>query len=148
MNKYLRNNWQIFNAIRFYPMETPIPEEFTGSINRWCETVWNHLENDEIKRECYYAVKGKKGFTISVLSDSQYVYIVQCVRTESNTDDTAIFMQPLTEDNVNDFKAMAKFLRYSGNNIVNNFKQGWKAFNLLKSAQDLQKEFEGKPSEA
>lgn len=147
MNKYLRNNWKVFNAIRFYPMETPPPEGLSN-INEWCEKVWNHLENDDVKREAYFCYKGKKGFTISVLSDNEYVYIVQCVRTETNTDDTAIFMQPLTDNNVNDFKAMAKFLRYSGNSIVNNFKQGWKAFNQLKSAEELQKEFEGKTGEA
>ena len=143
MNKYLRNNWKIFNAIRFYPMETPIPEEFKDSVNAWCENIWNHLENDDVKRESYHSKKGKKGFTISVLSDSQYIYIVQCVRTEHNTDDTAIFMQPYTEENLSDFKAMAKFLGHSGNSIVNNFKQGWQVFNQMKAAEKLEKEFNG-----
>ena len=139
MNKCIRNNWKVFNKIRFTPIQVPTPEGL-DHINQWCENVWNHLVNDDVERKAYYNIKGKHGFTISVWTDSQYVYIVQCIRSEYNTDDTMIYMQNLTEDNLNDFLAIAKFMRYNIKGIIGHSKQGFIELNKMKAALELQKE--------
>lgn len=143
VNKCIRQNWRIFNKIRFTPIQIEPPEGL-NHINEWCEIVWNHLCNDELERHKIYKVDGRKGFTITVWTDKDYVYLVQVIRDENNTDATMIYMQKLTEDNLNDFLAIAKFIRYNIKGIVGHSTQAVHELNKLVTAQKLQEEFEKK----
>lgn len=121
MNKYLKQNWKIFDKFKFRPMGS-IEDEYPRTINEANEKsreIWTHLVNDELKRHKIYVVKGKKGFNISVVSDEKYVYLIQVVRSEYNIDEITVFINDLTEDNINDFLAMAKLIRYDINKFIN-----------------------------
>lgn len=141
MNKCIRQNWKIFNKIRFAPIKLDEPDDLSD-INEWAERVYNHLVDDDLKRHCHYSVRGRKGFTITVWDDGQYVYLVQVIRSEYNTDETMIYAAELTEENLNDFKAMAKFIRYNIKEIIGHSKEGVKALNQMKVAAEIKKEFE------
>jgi len=147
LNKCLRQNWRIFNKIRFTPIGIKPPEDL-NHINEWCEKVWNHLCDDELKRHKLYKVDGRKGFTITVWTDNEYVYLVQVVRDENNTDATMIYMQELSENNLNDFLAIAKFIRYNIKGIIGHSQDAVHELNKLVAAQNIQKEIEGKPVDA
>lgn len=138
-NKCIRQNWKIFNKIRFTPIQLDEPDDLSN-INEWAERVYNHLVDDDLKRHAYYSVKGKKGYSITVWSDDKYIYLVQVVRTEYNTDDTLIYAADLTEENLNDFKAMAKFIRYNIKEIIGHSKNAINELNKLKAVNDIKKE--------
>lgn len=142
MNKSIRQNWRIFNKVRLAPIGLTEPDGLSD-INQWAELVWNHLCDDELKRQSHHSVKGKKGYTISVWTDDKYVYLVQVVRSEYNTDETIIFMSELTEQNLNDFKAMAKFIRYNIREIIGHSKSGVQEANKLAAALSIKKQIDG-----
>lgn len=142
MNKCIRQNWRIFNKVRFAPIKLDEPDGLKD-INEWAEKTYNHIVDDDLKREAYYCVKGKKGFTITVWTDDKYVYLVQVIRTEYNTDDTLIYAAELTDDNLNDFKAMAKFIRYNIKEIIGHSQAGVAALNKMKAVSDIKKEIVG-----
>lgn len=113
MNKSLRQNWKIFNNIKFHPLgecEETCPRNKQDAAN-WADQVWNHLVNDEIERCAIYIRKGiaNNKYNITVWNDGKIVYLVVCLRTEFATDSTTIYMQPYTQDNLSDFIALAKF---------------------------------------
>ena len=142
MNKYLRQNWRIMNSVRWTPIDLEQPDNL-DNINAWCEQVYNHLVNDEIKRHKHYVVKGKKGFNVSVVSDDENVYIVQVIRNEYNTDDTMIFGAKYTENNLNDFLSIAKFIRYNIKDIIGHSKEGAVELNKLASAMEIKEKIDG-----
>lgn len=138
MNKFLRQNWKIFQKVRLVPIGVDEPTDIEN-INQWCERVWNHLINDKFTRYAHYVVKGKQGRVITVLSDDEYVYIVQTVRTEYNTDETKIMMAHATENNINDFKAIAKMIHYNIKVFIGHSIKAVREANIL-SAKGLKKE--------
>ena len=142
MNKCLRQNWRIFNKIRFAPIKLPEPDGLSD-INEWAERVWNHLCDDELKRHCHYSVKGKRGYTITVWTDDEYVYLVQVVRSEYNTDETMIFAAELTDSNLSDFKAQAKFIRYNIKDLIGHSKEGVREASKIAAAMQIKKEIDG-----
>ena len=142
MNKCLRQNWRIFNKIRFAPIKLPEPDGLSD-INEWAERVWNHLCDDELKRHCHYSVKGKRGYTITVWTDDEYVYLVQVVRSEYNTDETMIFAAELTDSNLSDFKAQAKFIRYNIKDLIGHSKEGVREASKIAAAIQIKKEIDG-----
>ena len=84
MNKYLRQSWKIFSHIQLHPLGEIKAPESPKEQSFWCESVWKHLCLDEnIKRHIIHNHKGLKTdkWTITVLSDDKYVYLVQTLRT-------------------------------------------------------------------
>lgn len=138
VNKYLRQNWKIFNKISFRPIEIDVPEEYEKNPDEWCEKIWIHITEEPIVRLNHWA--RRKNYTITLLTDTDYLYLVQCLRTEWNTDETSIYMVKYTEDNYNDFKAIAKFVHKNIEDIIGHHKKGFESLNKLVTAQEIQKE--------
>ena len=150
LNKYLRQNWKLFAKFKVRPLGS-LEEEYPKTMeeaNDKSREIWEHLWNDEIKRESFHCVKGKKGYNLSVVSDDKYCYLIQCVRTEYNIDEITIFINDLTDKNIDDFKSIAKMIRYHIKNIIGYSKEGVQELNKLVKAQEIQKEIEGKPVDA
>jgi hypothetical protein len=123
MNK-LRHNNKINNNIKFYPIGFELNYETAKEEIEWAERTWNHLLNDSLDRHSFYSKNTPDTkYIITVYSDSEFVYLIQCIRTKWNTDSTMVYMQPLTDDNVSDFKAIAKFMHLNNNTLTKNYKQ-------------------------
>lgn len=135
-NKSLRQNWKIMAKIKLAPINIDEPVGLSH-INEWAEKVWSHLCDDELTRHSCHILKGKKGFNITVWSDDKYCYLVQCVRTEYNTDEILIYMNELTEDNLNDFKSIAKMIRYNIKDIIGHSLQGVHELNKYALAKEI-----------
>ena len=136
MNKSLLQNWKIFNKVKLAPIGIDEPGELRD-INEWAEKVWNHLCDDELKRISCHITKGKQGHNITVWTDESYVYLVQSVRSEYNTNETLIYMAPLNNDNLNDFKHIAKFVHKNIKDIIGHSKDGVKALNQMKIVDEI-----------
>ena len=123
MNK-LRLNNKINNNIKFYPLNFELKYETAKEEIEWAEKTWNHLLNDNLNRHSFYSRNlPNSKYIITVYNDEQYVYLIQCLRTKWNTDSTLVYMQPLSEDNINDFKAIAKFMHLNNNTLTKNYKE-------------------------
>ena len=146
-NKCIKNNWKIFNKIKFAPISLKKPEDLKD-INEWAERTWNHLINDDLKRHKYFCEKGKHGFTISVWSDETNVYLIQVVRTEYDTDEILIYGAELNDNNLNDFCAIAKFIRYNIKSIIGHSQNAVHELNKMVKAMEIQKEVEHSDGEA
>ena len=145
MNKYLRQNWKLFAKFKVRPLGS-LEEEYPRTIeeaNDKSREIWDHLCDDEIKRESFHCVKGKKGYNISVVSDDKYCYLIQCVRAEWNTDEITIFINDLTDKNINDFKAIAKMIRYHVKDIIGHSKEGVIELNKMVKAMEIKKQVDG-----
>ena len=139
MNKCLRQNWKIFSKFKFRPQGT-LEEEYPRTpdeANEKSREIWNHLVDDELQRHAYYSVKGKKGYTITVWSDDKYVYLVQCVRTEWNTDEITVFIDDKSENSIRDYCSVAKMLRYNIKDIIGHSQEGVKVLNQLKAVEEI-----------
>lgn len=132
MNKYLRQNWKIWNHIQFHPLAMEVPEDETERM-KWAESTWTHLCEDDIEliRKSSHTVKGTDKWVICVVADDEYCYLIQCLRTEYNTDDTTVYMKPKSKDNVNDFIAISKFIHRDITKILNQSRKDVKQFNEL-----------------
>lgn len=132
MNKSIRQNWKIFNNLKFYPLgklEDEVPrDKKEGAF--WCEKIWNHLVNDDMKRAAIFQRKGigTNKYTITVWDDGEYVYFINVLRTEYNTDSTSVYIQESTPDNLQDFINIAKFYH---TNILLMKKQSLEGFKEL-----------------
>ena len=124
MNK-LRLNNKINNNIKFFPLGFDLDAKNAKEEIEWAEKTWNYLLNDEkLKRHSFYSKNLKETkYIITVYSDDKYTYLIQCLRTKWNTDSTMVYMQPVSEDNINDFKAIAKFMHLNNNTLTKNYKQ-------------------------
>ena len=135
MNNSLRQNWKIFNNIKFHPLgdlEESAPRDKREAAE-WANQIWTHLVNDNIERCLIYVRKRRRfdKYNITVWNDGEVVYLVVCSRTEYNTDSTVVYMQPYTEDNLNDFKALAKFIHTNIVGITNTSVNAYKSLNQL-----------------
>ena len=135
VNKYLRQNWKKFNRISFRPINIDIPSNIKNP-DEWCERVWIHLsEDDDVKRLKHYT--RRKNYSINIVRDDKYLYLVQCLRSEYDTDETSIYMVECSEDNLNDFLAIAKMVHENIEDICNSSRDILK----FKKAKQLEKEF-------
>ena len=118
MNKCIRQNWRLFNKITFRPIGLEMPKDLEHP-DKWAEVMWKYLiDSDELTRKAYHCKKGKQGYTISVWQDESCVYLIQVIRSEWNTDETTIFATINTEDNLNDFLHIAKFIHKNINKFI------------------------------
>ena len=136
MNKSLKQNWRIFTKIKFAPIQLDQPDDLKD-INEWAERVWKHLCDDELKRHACHITRGKQGHNITVWSDDSIVYLVQCVRSDYNTDEVLIYAAKLNDDNLNDFKAIAKFIHKNIKEIIGHSKNAINALNKMKTIQEI-----------
>lgn len=135
VNKYLRQNWKKFNRVSFRPINVDIPSDIKNP-DEWAEKVWIHIsEDDDIKRLKHYA--RRKSYSINVVRDDKYLYLVQCLRSEYDTDETSIYMVEFSEDNLNDFLAIAKMVHNNIEDIMGDSREILK----YKKAMELEKEF-------
>lgn len=144
MNKYLRQNWKIWNHIRFRPIgNIKVPHD-PKKMTEWAEKKWEHIVNDDsIVRHSIHNRKGKawkEKYTITVLSDIKYCYIIQVLRTEFNTDNTTVFMRKYSDEAVQDCKNIAKFIHRDIGKIVDQSLADVKQFNELTAKQELANE--------
>lgn len=135
MNKSIRQNWKIFNNVKFYPLgelEESAPRD-KKSAALWAEGIWEHIVNDELTRHSILVKQGygTNKYTISVWSDSDNCYLIACVRTEYNTDSITVYMQPNTPDNINDFVNLAKFIHKNIMTITGQSVQAYKKMQEL-----------------
>lgn len=136
MNKSLKQNWRIFTKVKFAPIQLEQPDDL-NDINEWAERVWNHLCDDELQRHACHVTRGKQGHNITVWSDESLVYLVQCVRSDYNTDEVLIYAAELNDDNLNDFKAIAKFIHKNIKEIIGHSKNAINALNKMKTIQEI-----------
>ena len=123
MNK-LRFNNRLNNNIKFIPIGFELNYETAKEEIEWAERTWNHILYDTFYRHSFYSKNTPDTkYIITVYSDEQYVYLIQVLRTKFNTDSTMVYMQQLSEDNVNDFKSIAKFMHYNNSTLTKNYKQ-------------------------
>ena len=112
MNKFRLNN-KIHNHISFIPVAGAYVPEFKDIIEEqaWAEDKWNYLLEADLKRHsCHVLNKPDLNkHMITVWTDNQYVYLITAIRSFYNTTKTTVYFQPFTEDNLSDFKAIAKF---------------------------------------
>ena len=121
INKCIRQNWKIFNKIRFEPLGFELHFNEPIESQQWSENKWNYLISTDMKRECIYVNKSKTNkYTITLWNDGEYLYLIQVVRTEYNSDDTLVYIAPLTEDNLSDLKTISKFIHKNIKSIINN----------------------------
>ena len=136
VNKYLRQNWKKFNRISFRPINIDVPSDVKNP-DEWAENIWTHLtEDDDVKRLKHYA--RRKFYSINIVRDDRYLYLIQCLRSEYDTDETSVYMVEYTEDNLNDFMAIAKMVHNNIEEIINEDKEIMK----FHKAKKLEKEFE------
>lgn len=126
MNKLMQNK-RIWNHVRIQPIKihSQVSRMTEKHQIEWCESIWNHLLNDDLTRHAFYSYKGIgcKKHTLSVWSDDKYVYLVQVLRTRYNTNESTVYITKNTTDNINDFKAMAKMVHNNINVMENDYKQ-------------------------
>ena len=141
MNKCIRQNWKIWNHVRFRPLgKVECPSEEKEQC-LWADKLWNHIVNDDLTRHVIYNRKGlgTDKNTLTIWDDGQYVYLVHVLRTKDNIDMTDVYVKELTEDNVNDFKAIAKFLHRDVNKIIGGSLKDVQKFNELVNKQEMLK---------
>ena len=137
-NRCIRQNWKIFNRIKFNPIDIPLEFENDQSSQEWSEKQWNHITCDELTRHAIYNRKTKETkYTITLWTDDEYIYLVQVIRTEFNTDDTLVYMAYYTESNLSDLKGISKFINKNIMEIVNHSKNAVIEANKLAAIQEL-----------
>lgn len=149
MNKCIMQNWKIFNKIRFEPMGLELEFEQPKDSQIWSENQWNHIVNDELERHAIYTKKTKENkYTITLWSDEEYIYLIQVLRTEYKSNDTLVYMAKNTPDNLNDFKAIAKFIHLNINEIINGSKKNAQEFAKIAAMIDAKNKTEIADGEA
>lgn len=142
INKSIRQNWKIFNMIGFEIIDFEVPEQKesdweTEGSQRWSEKTWNYIVENKLDRLAYYSKKSKDlKYNITVWLDEKYVYLIQVVRTEFNTDNTRVIMATNTEDNVNDLKNIAKFLHKNISGFIKESVGNVQQFHQLQFVQE------------
>ena len=132
MNKCIRQNWKIFNRIRFEPIGFDLDFKEPVQSQIWSENQWNHIVNDELTRLSIYSRRlPENKYTITLWNDDEYIYLVQCIRTEYNTDDTLVYIAYNNENNISDFKNIAKFIHKNILNIIKGSQSNVAEFNRL-----------------
>ena len=120
MNKCIMQNWKIFNRIRFEPVGFDLKFEQPIDSQKWSDKTWDYIvNNDGLERHAIYTKKLKENkYTITLWSDDKYLYLIQVIRTEYNSNDTLVYMAPNTPENLSDFKNIAKFIHININDII------------------------------
>lgn len=137
LNKCLRNSWKIFAKFKFRPQGS-LEEEYpktSNEANDKSREIWEHLCNDELERHRYFSVKGTKGYTLTVWSDDKYCYLVQCVRAEWNIDEITVFINDKTQENIDDYCAIAKMIRYNIKDFMGHSQKAIGELNKLQSVK-------------
>lgn len=135
-NKCIRQSWKVFNKIKFIP--TTEVEFNKDNSQKWSEEKWNHIIGDELTRHAIYSRKDKEiKYTITLWDDSEYLYLIQVIRTEFNTDDTVVYMTSFNESNLADFKAISKFIHKNIREIINHSKNGVLEANKLALTEEI-----------
>ena len=128
-NKCIRQNWKIFNMIKFQPIDFEVPKE--GS-QAWSEVHWDYLTEADLERHACYICKSKEmKYNITLWSDDEYIYLIQCIRTEYNTDSTLVYMAKNTESNLSDFMSISKFIHKNIKDIIGHSLAGLREYNKL-----------------
>lgn len=141
VNKCIRQNWKLFNQIRFQPIGFEVPKE---DSQKWSEIRWDYICEADLKRHACYINKSKGNkYNITLWSDDEYLYLIQVIRTEYNSDSTLVYMVPFTEDTLNDFKAIAKFIHKNINDIINHSVNGVHELNRMAAANEIKGELYG-----
>jgi len=134
-NKCIRQNWKVFNRIKFIPTKEIEFDE--NNSQKWSEEKWNHIISDELTRHAIYTRKDKENkYTITLWDDSEYIYLIQVIRTEFNTDDTTVYMTKYDDVKLSDFKVIAKFIHKNIMDIINHSKNGVIEANKLAFIQE------------
>ena len=107
MNKLMQNN-KIWCHVKVSPIQVDLPDMDMNEGQAFCDKLFNHLKYDKVER-LFYRTK-RTQHTISIWKDDKYVYLVQVIRTEFKTNEAMIYFAPLTEENISDFKAIAKMI--------------------------------------
>lgn len=119
MNKLLlRQNAR--NHIKIFPMKDlfELPED-EGDKIRWCEEKFKLLQHSDNAVRTYLQRNNKKGYLISVWQLGELFYLVNCIRTNTQTYVTTIY---ITKDGL-DANSIAKFLYENVSEIMNDTKQ-------------------------
>lgn len=95
-----------------------IPED-EGDKIRWCENQFKALQHSDDAERTYLQRNNKKGYLISVWQLNGLYYLVNCIRTNTQTYVTTIY---ITKDG-NDASSIAKFLFENVSEIMNDTKQ-------------------------
>ena len=135
-NKCIRQNWKIFNKIKFIPSDEIKFDK--NNSQKWSEEKWNHIISDELTRHAIYTRKDKENkYTITLWDDGEFLYLIQVIRTEFNTDDTTVYMAIYSDVNLSDFKAISKFIHKNIMNIINHSKNGVIEANKIAFMQEM-----------
>ena len=123
MNKLLQNK-TINNHIKVFPLSDDLAPHFTCEADElnWCESIWNYLSNNsDLTRHKYVAKKASH--TLSVWSDNDKVYLVQVMRTLFHSNKTIIYIAKKSEEQINDFLAIVKFVHGNIGTMMNNYRE-------------------------
>lgn len=129
MNK-LRHNNKIFAYVKLRPIkciDLEIPEDETKA-SELVESIYNHLLYDELEHHKSFIRKkpGTDKYILSIWSDNRYTYLVQCIRSEMNTDVIVIYMTPNTKNSVSDYIAAAKMVHHNLSVMTNELVEAYK----------------------
>lgn len=135
-NKCIRQNWKIFNKIKFIPSKNI--EFDKDNSQKWSEEIWKHIVEDELERIVIYNRKDKENkYTITLWCDNRYLYLIQVIRTEFNTDDTVVYMNTYSDDNLSDFKAISKFIHKNILDIIKHSRESVLEANKLATIEEI-----------
>lgn len=121
MNK-LRHNNKIFAYIKLRPIKCKglrMPKD-NAKASKFVESIYDHLLYDELEHHKSF-IRNKPGtdkYILSIWSDNRYTYLVQCIRSEVDTDVITIYMTPNTPVSVSDFIASAKMVHHNLNTMT------------------------------
>jgi hypothetical protein len=132
MNKCIRQNWKIFNYITVANLDEDIPAEYEDCPQRYAEEKWKYVVSQNLTRHVIYKRTDKDNkYSITLWSDEKYLYLIQVIRDEINCDHTKMYIKYLNDDNLNDFKAIAKMIHYNISKIISHSINNVHEFNDL-----------------
>ena len=142
-NASIRQSWKIFNNIKFHPLgeiEESCPKDKKEAAF-WAEKVWNQIVYGDLVRHAIYVKRGvgTDKYTISVWSDDDTCYLIACVRSEFNTDSTIVYLQPKSDDNIQDFINLSKFIHKNVATITNQSIKAYKKLDELLQEKSVEK---------
>lgn len=117
MNNLIPNP-RAYHRIKFFPLNNAknIPETEREQI-LWCESEFNRLSNSETLVNHITHRNNKRGYTISVWSESDLCYLVQSIRIAPSIYADTIYIS----DNLEDLKSIAKFLKKNADTIMSDY---------------------------
>lgn len=119
MNKLLLNN-NARNHIKIMALyNNPDVPDDEGERIRWCEKMFNNLQNSDKAVRIFSNKHVKKGFAISVWELDGLYYLIQSIRNEFGTYNNVIYINDIKEDTLN----IAKFLKENAIGLMNDYRK-------------------------